>query len=281
MTSKAVHNRTTAHGAITSQAARMAALYNTSPRGFLPRTLWDEATPPATPPATSPATPAQPQGGSETDRLERSLENLSRRHGGSDAAALVLLQEAKDYRARIRELENRVPEGAVVLTPAQAAQWQAYQALDADPAALGTRLSDGTAALEREQTRRLADTSGANADVLSDRLRASGMRAEVREVPGQNGTSPTRAVHVLNAEGQDQGELRAYATQHWAAYVPSLYPTPAREAGQGQAPGTPITPQAGGATGAPPADSPFAVIRAPESNRTVVTAFEPMPQRSP
>lgn len=135
------------------------------------------------------------------------------------------------------------PAGAVVLTPEQAQQWQAYQAIDADPAALRTRLEQGSSALERETGRTLAEASGANADVLNHRLRVSGLRAEVREVAAAEGRPAGRAVHLLNAEGADQGELRAYATQHWGAFVPALFPTQTTTTPKVQ--GTVVSPQAG------------------------------------
>lgn len=163
------------------------------------------------------------------------------RYGSLERALDAILDDNVRYRRERNEARARVPgEGTVVLTAEQAAAWRVYQELDADPANLRTRLTHGTAALEREQARQLAEVSGANADVLSDRLRASGLRAEVRETPGQNGAAPSRAVHLVNAEGQDQGELRAYAAQHWAPFMPSLYPQQG-----GQSGGTVITPQPG------------------------------------
>lgn len=164
------------------------------------------------------------------------------RYGSLERALDAVLDDNVRYRRERNEARGRVPaEGAVVLTPEQSAAWQRYQGLGTDLDALETRLRDGTAAIERETARELATVSGANATVLQDRLRVSNLRAEVREVPGQNGAAATRIVHLLNAEGQDQGELRAYATQHWADFMPSLFPVQ----GGGAGGGTVINPQSG------------------------------------
>lgn len=252
MNRKAAKSTPTVQGTTVSHVG-MADLYETRHGlfGGGVRTLWDEGESPApapapvTPPAAPPADP-----GTGTDALNRALAGLLSRHGSTDAVALHLLNENHTLREARRTLQGQVPaEGAVVLTPEQAQQWQAYQQLSPDPAQLRTRLTDGTAALEREQGRELAQVGQADSTVLMDRLRAAGLRAEVREVPGQNGAAATRAVHVLNAEGQDQGELRAYATQHWAAYVPALFPQ-AASGGAGQGTGTVVTGQAGAGTGA-------------------------------
>lgn len=218
----------------------------------------------------------QGEGGNGTDALNRALAELLGRHGSTDAVALHLLNENHTLREERRTLRGQIPAtGTVVLTPEQAQAWQAYQQLDADPAALRTRLDAGTAAVEREQSRTLAEASGANPDVLSDRLRVSGLRAEVREIPAE-GTNPARReVRVLNAEGQDQGELRAYATQHWAPYVPALYP-PAQGA-QGQQ-GTVITGQNGPSTGTADQANPFtAALNGTTPATGVINAFNLTP----
>lgn len=241
MLRKANNPAPTAHGASVPVVSEFAGLYETRHGLFAgPRTLWADGEPaPATPPAPAPAPAPVPESGDSA--VARALSGLLNRHGSSDAVALHLLNENHTLREERRTLRGQVPaDGTLVLTPEQRAQWEAYQQLDADPAALRTRLADGTAATEREQARTLADASGANASVLSDRLRSAGLRAEVRDILA-NGTTPaSRAVHVLNAEGQDQGELRAYAQQHWGDYLPSLYPST-----QGQSRGTPVAAQAG------------------------------------
>lgn len=247
MTRMAATSSPTAHGA-TPLYPDFGALYETRHGRFGGgRVLWDDGEPPPpTPPTPAPADPPAPTG---TDALNRALAGLLSRHGSSDAVALHLLNENHALREQRRTLQGQVPaQGTVVLTPEQAAQWQAYQQLGTDPAALATRLTDGTAALEREQGRTLAEASGANPAVLTDLLRQAGLRAEVREVPATATAPATRAVHVLDAQGADQGELRTWATQHRAAYVPALFP-PAATPVQG----TVITPQAGAGQGTVPA----------------------------
>lgn len=194
--------------------------------------LFDPGATTADPAAQGQGAPQQQDGGDS--QLARSLQNLINRHGGADRTAELLFGENREYRARIRELEGQLPAaGTVVLTAEQAQAWQAYQQLGPDPAALRDRLTQGVQAIERETSRTLADASGANPDVLADRLRVSGLRAEVRDIPAEGTTPARREVRVLNAEGQDQGELRAYATQHWAPFVPALYPTAQGAQGQG------------------------------------------------
>ncbi len=244
--------------------------------------LFDPNAPTAAPAAPAPVTTppaAAPSQGADNSELSRSLQNLINRSGGSDRTAELLFNENREYRARIRELEGQVPaQGAVVLTPEQVTQWQAYQAIDADPAALRTRLDSGTAAVEREQGRQLAEVSGANAEVLSDRLRASGLRTEVRDVPAEGVNPARREVRVLNEAGADQGELRAYATANWAPYVSALFPQGGTQTQAPQNAGTVITGQAGAGNGNVPALNPITAALAPSNaapgaTRTVVDPF--------
>lgn len=268
----------TTQGVTASAAARFAAQYETR-HGLLsgPRTLWSGGEPPEPAPAPAPA-PAPTDQGTGTDALNRALAGLLSRHGSTDAVALHLLNENHALREQRRTLQGQVPaQDSVVLTPEQAQAWQAYQQLDADPAALRTRLEQGTQAVEREQGRELAQVSGANADVLSDLLRITGLRAEVRDVPAQGSTPARREVHLLNAEGQDQGELRAYVQEHRAAYVPALFPAAAQGAG---ASGITLNGQAGAGTGQTATPNPFAAAlqgSRPTAGTATVSAFDLTP----
>jgi len=265
MTGKAITPTPKAQGAAAPSLASTAGLYQTRTSLFgrhLP--LWEGGSASAAGEGAGgiqlPAGAGAGASAPATDvnaRLAAALEGLLNqpRHGGdAGAVALTLLQENHGYRDQIRTLQGQVPAaGSVVLTPEQAQAWQTYQQLDADPAALRTRLEQGSQAVEREQTRELATVSSANPTVLADRLRAAGLRAEVRDVAAE-GTNPARReVRVLNAEGQDQGELREYATQHWADYVTALFPATSTPA---QGTGTVLNGQAAGsaATGAPPSN---------------------------
>lgn len=224
-----------------------------------------------TPTSPQPSPSSQPE--ANADAIARSLQRLIDRSGGTDRAAELLFNENRDYRARIRELEGQLPsQGSVTLTPEQAQQWQAYQQLGNDPAALATALTQGREALEREQSRQLAEVSGASPTVLADLLRLSGVRAEVRDVPA-NGNQPARkAVHVLNAEGQDQGELRAWAEANKPDYLASLFPTTAQPQG-----GKVIAGQAGVGTAANGKDNnPIRAALGTDSkaDAPVVSAFD-------
>jgi len=267
MTRTAIKAPTNPHG-----GATLSALYSTGWGLFGPApTLWEGGSPPdpASPPAPPAAQPPAPASGGD---IARSLQNLIDRQGGSDRAAQLLFDENREYRTRIRTLEGQLPaQGAVVLTPEQAQQWTTYQAIDADPAALRTRLDSGTAAVERETGRQLAEASGANPDVLSDRLRAAGLRAEVRDVAAE-GTNPARReVRVFNADGADQGELRTYAAANWQAFMPALFPA---QAAQPQ--GTVVNGQSGaGSQSAPTGNAIQDALgrRAPSAERVVVDPF--------
>lgn len=222
---------------------------------------------------TIPPVAAQADGGNVGEQIARGLQNLITRQGSPDRAAELLYTENQTARARIRELEGQLPaQGATVLTPEQTQQWTAYQAINADPTALRTQLEQGSAAVQRETGRTLADASGANPDVLSDRLRAAGLRAEVREIQAEGANPARREVRVLNAEGADQGELRTYAQQHWQPFMPALFPasTPA------QSQGTVITGQSGAGSQPAPTGNPIQDAlgrRAPSAERVVVDPF--------
>ena len=268
----------TPQGGTTPAVPRFAHLYETRHGLFAgPRTLWDEGEPapaPAPSPAPAPA-PAPADQGTGTDALNRALAGLLSRHGSTDAVALHLLNENHALREQRRTLQGRLPaEGAVVLSPEQAQQWQAYQQLGDDPAALRTRLEQGAQAAEREQARELAQVSGANPDILSDLLRVTGLRAEVRDVPAAGDQPARREVHLLGAEGQDQGELRAYVQQHRAAYVPALFPATPPQGG------TVVSPQAGAGSSSAPTTNPFTAAlqgTRPQTGTVVVSAFDLTP----
>ncbi|AZI41865.1 hypothetical protein EHF33_03115 [Deinococcus psychrotolerans] len=268
MTSKAVKTHTNPQG-----GATLSMLYDTGSFGrFGPGpTLWNGGTPHE--PGEHPAPPANanPPAPAPVPDISRSLQNLIDRSGGADRTAELLFGENREHRARIRELEGQLPaQGATVLTPEQTQQWTAYQAINADPTALRTQLDLGSAAVQRETGRTLADASGANPDVLSDRLRAAGLRAEVRDIPAEGANPARREVRVLNTEGADQGELRTYAQQNWTAFMPALFP--ASQTAQG----TVITGQSG--AGSQPAPTGNAITdalgrRAPSAERVVVDPF--------
>lgn len=266
MLRKANNPAPTTHG-VTAHMLAHQGLYETRRGMFGGHTpLFDPNAPvaqPATPAApAAPATPAaSTEPGTGTDALNRALAGLLGRHGSTDAVALHLLNENHTLREQRRTLSGQIPaEGSVVLTPEQAQQWQAYQQLGPDPAALRTRLTHGDQALEREQGRQYAEISGANAEVLSDRLRASGLRAEIRETPSANGAAPTRALHLIQpgangAADTDLGDVRAYAQQHWTAYASALFP--AAQGAQGQQ-GITVAGQAGPSAGTQQPANPMA-----------------------
>lgn len=213
------------------------------------RPLWTGGSPEE--PGSAPE-PQGGQGGNQSTREEgestilRGLQRLIDRQGSPDRAAELLYSENQGYRARIRELEGqRIPEGAEVLQGDTLTQYRAYRELGDDPTALLQELNEGRAAREREHARQVAAPVGANPTVLAERLRLSGLRAELRDTATQGSTPATQVVHVLDAQGADLGELRAYADANWGDYLPSLFPQQARPAG------TVVVPQSGTNAGTP------------------------------
>jgi hypothetical protein len=173
------------------------------------------------PPPPSP----QLQGGSTGGQdWQQSLSNLIQRQGGEGAAATLLFHENRQYRDRIRQLEQQVPgQDAVVLSGDQVQAWQAYQGLGA-PTDVQQRLtaaeqaSTELATLKRaEQMRAVADAVGYKPGVLHKL--ADGLTLEMREeqVEGQ----AARVPYVVTGENQAQ-PLTDYAQQHWADFLPAL-----------------------------------------------------------
>ena len=139
------------------------------------------------------------------DGADQLREQLSSQ---GDSAALAEYAESLTEVLEGLGIDFNLPETELnAAIEALPGQWEAYRALGDDPAALATRLTAGDTAVEREQSRELAEASnGASPSVLADRLRQSGRRAEVRNVPAEGSHPARREVRVLNAEGQDQGE---------------------------------------------------------------------------
>jgi hypothetical protein len=192
----------------------------------------------------------QPQGGGQD--WQQALANLIQRQGSEGAAATLLFNENRDYRERIRQLEQQLPgEGAVVLSGDQAAAWQTYQGLGA-PTDLQQQLEQAQqaqnelAGLRRaEQIRGVAEAAGYRPTVL-ERL-AEGLTLELREeqVEGQTARVP----YVVSGEGHAE-PLTSYAQQHWADFLPALSAQQQQQAPQG---GVTYPPQQGG--GGQPATS--------------------------
>jgi hypothetical protein len=160
--------------------------------------------PPATPPAADPLA---------------AFNNLLGR--SSDAAALArqLFDENYQYRRKIETLQSQVPgQGAAVLTPEQAAAWQAYQQLGA-PDQVQTTLQQAQTLKRDLELRSVSDTAKVSFDVL--KTLAGNLAFEVRDE--QVNGAEAKVVYVKDADGKDV-PLDTYATQKWAAFLPALRP---------------------------------------------------------
>lgn len=186
-------------------------------------------------------TGGQPQGGGQPQQpapqlppeVAQSLQNLMQRQGGPDATAVLLYQENRDYRERIRALEGQVPgEGAVVLSAEQAQQWRAYQQLG-DPAALAESRQQLTTLQRNALMRDAAAAHGYKAEVLRDLPGIGDLTIEVREVE-KDGKKAKVAVVV---DGDQQRPLPDLIAEKWAHFAPAL------TADSGSQNGTPFTRQ--------------------------------------
>lgn len=182
------------------------------------------------------------------NRLLSAFNNLANRQGGQDAAGVILLQENKQYRDRIKALEGqlaaaqgKVPgEGAVVLSGEQAELWTKYQELGKpdDLAALQTNYT----ALQREQL--YAQAAGAHqykAGVLAKLPGMADLSLDIREVE-QDGKK-VKVAYAKNADGQER-PLPDYVKETWADFLPALQQKP-----DGQGAGTPWPRQSAGGQG--------------------------------
>lgn len=193
----------------------------------------------------TPTPTTAPQGGDVLTGLQRLIE---RQGGEAGRVAELLYRENHDLREKNRALSGQVPgQGAVVLPPEQAQQWNAYQQLgkaEELKAALDARANAEArlASLEREATlRQVQEASGFKASVLGQLPGATALTFTVREVEADGKKLAT--AYVTDTAGQEH-PLSAYAEQHWADFLPALV------VAQGAAPsqGTSFVRQATGGT---------------------------------
>ncbi|MBZ9712187.1 hypothetical protein [Deinococcus multiflagellatus] len=243
-----VQPTTKAQGAAVPSLA-LLGLYETRRGMFGPQlTLWEGGAATAAGTTTVQGTGDQTaQGGGERRMTDAEWRQMRRTQlDGADLKELVnkvIDLEASNFKLRQRE----TPEGGKSLTPDEAKEWEAYRALG-KPADLKTELETGKLAVtERDTLKRsaevatVADVAKAKASVLTERLDRDSLSAKVQ------GEGDKRAVHVFDKDGKDLGELKTYAQQHWADYVPALFPTDTQTT-QSQG-GTAVTGQAGASAG--------------------------------
>ena len=162
---------------------------------------------------------------------------LVARAGNADAAVMQLMQEnyqlrqnRRELRAQLKDATGKLPQdGTTVLTAEQAKEWGEYQKLG-KPADVAKIITDGTKAIETMTTRERADhvrgvaaQVGYNPDVLAQLATMNNVEITSREVTMEGGTKVT-AFYVKDGQGVET-DIRAYATQNWQAFLPSLQQT--------------------------------------------------------
>lgn len=176
---------------------------------------------PANPPTSPPAT----NGGNQPD-LAGQIANLIARQGSPDAALMLLMQENYQYRDQNRQLRERVPDGAVVLSGDDVQHWRDYQALG-QLDELRTRLT------EREQAQTELNNLRTQATIRSV-AEAMQWKPSVLERLAGNVTFITKTegdkTTISVKDGDGETPLQAYADTHWGEFMPALTTdtTPAR-----------------------------------------------------
>ena len=176
---------------------------------------------PANPPTSPPAT----NGGNQPD-LAGQIANLIARQGSPDAALMLLMQENYQYRDQNRQLRERVPDGAVVLSGDDAQRWRGYQAL-------GQLDELRTCLTEREQAQTELATLRSQATMRTV-AEAMQWKPSVLERLAGNVTFITKTegeqTTITVKDGDGETPLQAYADTHWGEFMPALTTdaTPAR-----------------------------------------------------
>lgn len=172
-----------------------------------------------------------------SERIAKSIESLTKKHGSTEAALHQLLVEARDNRKEIADLKSdrdaiksKIPtDGSVVLSGDEKDEYDAYLALG-KPADLKKAKKDGEAAIERlagidlsEGLKKLGKEAGFVPEVFADLARMKGMKPEDMEVKEEKGKDgkPVKKVFV-KGEGDSRTPIDKHAEDHWSAYMASL-----------------------------------------------------------
>lgn len=194
-------------------------------------------------------------GGDPTQAFQNRLNKMN---GDAMAFATQLFDENHSLRADKRTLNEqleaakaKIPaEGAKVLTPAEAADYDAYVALG-KPKEIQDRIdahstleTENAALKKKDVLREVADLHGYKLSVLEDRDKAAGGL----EFTFKEDKDRRKVAHVK--DGDKETPVTEYAESNWADYLPSLKveeATPAK-------PGARRDPKAVGAPGNGEAD---------------------------
>lgn len=156
-------------------------------------------------------------GGNQPD-IAGQIANLIARQGSPDAALMLLMQENYQYRDQNRQLRERVPNGAVVLSGDDAQRWRDYQELG-QLDELRTRLT------EREQAQ-IELTNLRTQATIRTVAEAMQWKPSVLERLATNVTFITKTegdkTTISVKDGDVETPLDAYADKHWGEFMPAL-----------------------------------------------------------
>lgn len=187
-------------------------------------------------------------GGKKEVSVSQVVSRLINRYGDANTALGVLAGENLDYRRRHRADQERITslqgqgpkDGGMVLTPEQAADFKAYQALGKPDEVkqkverVGT-LEEQVAGAARDQL--LATAAGAvapgtawKANVLKDIVQAKGLHVEMKDVTekdkaGNEVTVKRPHVRPANDDKAALTPLEGWVKQNAADYLPALAAT--------------------------------------------------------
>lgn len=170
----------------------------------------------------------------------KSFERLLERHGNSaTTVAQLLFTENKELRDKVRQIEGKVPaDGAVVLTGADVAAWDAYKALGKpDDIKQGlderTQLQGQLSGAQRAETlRTVAEAVGYKPAVLSnlDRMaKAEGKELAFSVRDEQRDGKAVKVAYVK--DGDKETPITDYAQSNWADFLPALSAQGAQQQG--------------------------------------------------
>lgn len=166
-----------------------------------------------------------------TPDLTKGAESLVSKHGDPLVALKVVMAENYEFREKNRQLRTRIaPKDHAVVPQAEADKLKAYQSLGT-PEELGTKLKDGSAALEavatnaREKVRDQVATIHKFKPAVLDRLsKQDGITLAVKTVKDAAGKDITQTLAIYKDDkGKDvETVLGDYVDKHWKEFLPSL-----------------------------------------------------------
>jgi hypothetical protein len=185
----------------------------------------------------TPGTPPAPE--SKAPSLDDMRQKIEER--GVEGAAKMLLELAEDnfkYRSKLRDLEGRLPEGAVVLKGDDAKAWQTYRDFGrpADiKAAMEERQNLASWKRDRERSDTVAQCAtlhGYKASVLERFAKADGLSIVIDTLDQKTKDGKPVQKGFVVTRGDDGQETRTsldeYAERHWTDGLDALKEAPTR-----------------------------------------------------